>query len=44
VYLNARAFLVVGLRANVHVTDNDYRKFHAEAQQAPGAKVAQPHR
>jgi hypothetical protein len=44
VYLNARAFLVVGLRANVHVTDNDYKKFHAEAQQAPGAKVAQPDR
>lgn len=44
VFLNARAFLVVGLRANVHVTDNDYRKFHAEAQQAPGAKVAQPDR
>jgi len=44
VYLNARAFLVVGLRANVHVTDNDYRKFHAEAQQAPRAKVGQPDR
>lgn len=41
VFLNARAFLVAGLRANVHVTDDDYKRFHAEAQQQPGAKVSQ---
>lgn len=37
--LNARAFAVVGVRANIHVTDRDYRKFHAEAQQQGGATV-----
>lgn len=39
VYMNARAFAVVGLRANVHVTDNDYRKFHATAQQGNATVV-----
>lgn len=41
VYMNARAFAVVGMRANVHVTDNDYRKFHADAQQQSGVTVVQ---
>ena len=39
VHFNARAFAVVGVHANVHVTDRDYQKFHAEAQQQPGATV-----
>jgi len=37
--LNARAFAVMGVRANIHVTDRDYKKFHAEAQQQAGATV-----
>lgn len=37
--LNAHAFAVVGVRANIHVTDRDYKKFHAEAQQQAGATV-----
>ncbi|HEV2277888.1 MAG TPA: hypothetical protein VGS02_06920 [Acidobacteriaceae bacterium] len=41
VYMNARAFAVVGMRANVHVTDNDYRKFHAAAEQQSGVTVVQ---
>lgn len=41
VYMNAHAFAVVGMRANVHVTDDDYRKFHATAQQQSGVTVAQ---
>jgi hypothetical protein len=36
----AHAFGIIGGRANIHVTDNDYKKFHAEAQQQPGATVA----
>jgi hypothetical protein len=39
IHVNARAFAVVGVRANVHVTDRDYEKFHAEAQQQAGATV-----
>jgi hypothetical protein len=38
-HVNARAFAVVGVRANIHVTDRDYEKFHAEAQQQAGATV-----
>jgi hypothetical protein len=38
--LNAHAFAVVGVRANIHMTDRDYKKFHAEAQQQPGTTVA----
>lgn len=46
IFLNARAFAVMGVRANIHVTDRDYQKFHAEAQQAgatvvPGSAPAQ---
>lgn len=41
VHMSARAFAVVGLRANVHVTDDDYRKFHATAQQQSGVTVVQ---
>jgi hypothetical protein len=35
----AHAIGVIGFRANIQVTDNDYKKFHAEAQQQPGATV-----
>lgn len=37
--LNARAFAVVGVRANIHVIDSDYKKFHAEAVTQAGARV-----
>jgi hypothetical protein len=40
--LNARAFAVMGVRANIHVTDRDYQKFHAEAQQSGAAVVPHP--
>jgi hypothetical protein len=40
IYLNAHAFAVVGMRANIHVTDRDYQKFHADAQQQAGVTVA----
>ena len=39
IYLIAHAVGVIGFRANIQVTDNDYKKFHAEAQQQPGATV-----
>ncbi len=39
--VTAHAFAVVGVRANVRVTDSDYKKFHAEAVQQPGATVVQ---
>ncbi|MGB6132301.1 MAG: hypothetical protein WBG54_11000 [Acidobacteriaceae bacterium] len=41
VSLTAHAFAVLGVRANVRVTDSDYKKFHAEAVQQPGATVVQ---
>lgn len=42
IYLNARAFAVVGVRANIHVIDSDYERFHAEAVTQAGAKVVTP--
>lgn len=42
-YINAHAFGILGARAKIHVTDNGYKKFHAQAIQQPGATViAQP--
>jgi hypothetical protein len=38
----AHAIGIIGFRADVAVTDNDYQKFHAEAQQQAGAKLAHP--
>jgi hypothetical protein len=39
VFVTAHAFGIIGERANIHVTDNDYKKFHAEAQEQNGATV-----
>jgi hypothetical protein len=39
VYLIAHAVGIFGFRANVQVTDNDYKKFHTDAQQQAGATV-----
>ncbi|MGC2163959.1 MAG: hypothetical protein WA634_18805 [Silvibacterium sp.] len=35
----AHAFGMIGYRADVNVTDSDYQRFHAKAEQAPGASV-----
>jgi hypothetical protein len=40
--LIAHAIGVIGIRANIQVTDNDYEKFHATAQQQPGTTVVPP--
>lgn len=39
IHLVAHAIGIIGFRANIHVTDNDYQKFHAAAEQLPGAAV-----
>ncbi len=33
----AHEIAIIGIRADIQVTDNDYKKFHADAQQQPGA-------
>jgi len=38
----AHAIGVIGWRGDIAVTDNDYQKFHADAQQQPGATVVNP--
>jgi hypothetical protein len=42
VNLIAHAIGVIGFRANIQVTDNDYEKFHATAQQQAGTTVVPP--
>jgi hypothetical protein len=42
VQLVAHALGVFGFRANIRITDYDYRKFHADAHQQPGVTVVQP--
>ena len=41
-HLIAHAIGIIGYRADIAVSDSDYQKFHAEAQQQTGAKVTQP--
>lgn len=38
----AHAIGMIGYRADVSITDNDYQRFHAQAEQAPGVKVVTP--
>ncbi|MFY9938200.1 MAG: hypothetical protein WAK33_15080 [Silvibacterium sp.] len=38
----AHAVGFIGFRADVSVTDDQYQVFHAEAQQQPGVKIAEP--
>lgn len=38
----AHAIGILGYRADINVTDSDYKKFHAEAVQQPGAKQTHP--
>jgi hypothetical protein len=40
--LVAHAIGILGFRAQIHMTDDGYRKFHAEAQQQPGSTVVPP--
>ena len=35
----AHAFGLIGYRADVNIADSDYQRFHAEAEQTPGAQV-----
>jgi hypothetical protein len=42
IFLVAHAIGIFGVRASIHVTDTDYKKFHAEAQQQAGATVVAP--
>ena len=42
VYLVAHAIGIIGFRAQIHMTDDGYKKFHAEAQQQSGATVVPP--
>ena len=37
--LVAHAVAIFGFRADIQVTDNDYRRFHADAQQQPGVTL-----
>jgi hypothetical protein len=41
-HLIAHAIGIIGYRADITVSDSDYQKFHAEAQQQVGAKPVQP--
>jgi hypothetical protein len=38
-YIIAHEIGIIGVRANIQVVDNDYKRFHAEAQQQAGATV-----
>jgi hypothetical protein len=38
-HIVAHAIGIIGWRGDIAVTDNDYQKFHADAQQQPGATV-----
>ncbi|MBV8438269.1 MAG: hypothetical protein JOY95_12225 [Silvibacterium sp.] len=38
----AHAVGIIGYRADISVTDDQYQVFHSEAQQQPGAKIAAP--
>lgn len=41
-HLVAHAIGIIGYRADISVTDDQYQVFHTEAQQQPGVKVATP--
>ena len=42
IYLFAHAIGILGFRAQIHVTEDGYKKFHAEAQQQAGSTVVPP--
>jgi hypothetical protein len=39
IHLGARVLLLKGYHENLHIRNSDYKKFHAEAIQAPGATL-----
>jgi hypothetical protein len=41
-HVMAHAIGVIGYRADVSVTDSNYQRFHARAEQEPGAKTVNP--
>jgi hypothetical protein len=42
IHLVAHAIGILGFRAQIHMTDDDYRKFHAEAHEQAGSTVVPP--
>jgi hypothetical protein len=41
-HLQARALLVAGIRADVNIRFDQYKKFQTDAEQQPGATVTAP--
>jgi hypothetical protein len=41
-HLQARALLVAGIRADVNIRFDQYKKFQTDAEQQPGATVTTP--
>ena len=41
-HIVGHAIGLIGYRADINAINNDYKKFHAEAEQQPGAKVVEP--
>ena len=39
IYAMGHAIGIIGFRANIHITNSDYRKFHAQAEQVGAAAV-----
>ena len=42
IHVAARVMILKGLRQNIHVQNDNYQKFHADAIQQPGVTVATP--
>jgi hypothetical protein len=42
IHIIAHAIGILGWRGDIAITDNDYKKFHADAEQQPGATVTTP--
>jgi hypothetical protein len=42
IHITARMLLLKGLKQNIHVENDTYQKFHADAQQQPGVTLASP--
>jgi hypothetical protein len=43
IHIVAHAIGIIGYRADIAVTDDNYQKFHTDATQQPGATVVNPH-
>lgn len=42
IHIVAHAIGIIGWRGDIAITDNDYKKFHTDAEQQPGATVTSP--